>query len=437
MKKKNLTLIFCLTAFSMSAQDYLISFSGTGESNTVSTVIVENMTQNKNLTLNGNDILHLTSAITGIPELVYHNTESVQIYPNPMNELSVMEFTLPEEGVAKIELFDMTGRKLTETQKNLNSGRHSFRISGVGIGVYILKVTSGKQIYSARLISKGKTGEKANITYQSTILLNDKSELLKSAKSEILMQYTTGDLLKFTATGGEHKSVLVYEISASRNVNFQFYKCTDLDNKNYATVKIGQQIWMAENYAYLPAVSPPTEFSYTSPYYFVYGYYGTDVAEAKATINYATYGVLYNWSSAKAAFPTGWHLPSYADWTALENYLLANGYTYSDEYYQNNNGKSLAATTNWINMGGGVSTTDYPALRNKTGFSGLPGGYSYSEVRQTYFDAIEYQTGWWSSDLQGTKNKFAWYVVLSANLNSLYYTNGSRFVGMSVRYIKD
>ena len=37
--------------------------------------------------------------------------------------------------------------------------------------------------------------------------------------------------------------------------------------------------------------------SATAPYYYVYGYEGTDVADAQATANYDTYGVLYNWLS--------------------------------------------------------------------------------------------------------------------------------------------
>jgi hypothetical protein len=213
MKKIYLTLISCLTVFLISAQDYLISFSGIGESNTVSTVIVENMTQNISLTLNGNDILHLTSTTTGISELVYSKTEVIHIYPNPMKESSVFEFTKFEGGSVKIELFDMIGRQLTQSQNYLNEGRHSYWISGVGNGVYILKVTSGNYSYSTKLISEKKAEGNANISYKNSVPFNDVSVHTKSAKSEILMQYNTGDLLKFTATGGEHKSVLVDAIT--------------------------------------------------------------------------------------------------------------------------------------------------------------------------------------------------------------------------------
>jgi len=94
------------------------------------------------------------------------------------------------------------------------------------------------------------------------------------------------------------------------------------DGKIYKTVTIGEQTWMAENLAYLPRVVGPKTGSNTAPYYYVYGYDGTDVAAAKATKNYQIYGVLYNWpasmnggassgtnpSDIQGVCPTGWHL---------------------------------------------------------------------------------------------------------------------------------
>src|SRR4030042_875983 len=93
--------------------------------------------------------------------------------------------------------------------------------------------------------------------------------------------------------------------------------------------------------AYLPAVSPPASESMTDPYYYVYDYNGNSVTAAKATGNYMTYGVLYNWSAAmngaassianpsgvQGVCPTGWHLPSDAEWTQLTDYLAANGHS--------------------------------------------------------------------------------------------------------------
>ncbi|GAG76549.1 unnamed protein product, partial [marine sediment metagenome] len=100
------------------------------------------------------------------------------------------------------------------------------------------------------------------------------------------------------------------------------------DGHIYPTVRIGNQWWMAENLAYLPSISPHWYTSYTEPYYYVYGCEETTVSEAKTTINYQTYGVLYNWaatmdgaessntnpSDVQGVCPDGWHLPSDAEW---------------------------------------------------------------------------------------------------------------------------
>jgi len=167
------------------------------------------------------------------------------------------------------------------------------------------------------------------------------------------------------------------------------------DGNHYDAVKIGDQIWLAENLAYLPEVHSNAEFetqgNNSQPGYGVYGYDGSDIATAKSQANYSTYGVLYNWwaamdgagssssnpSGVQGVCPTGWHLPSDAEWTELENYLIANGYNYDGTTSGNKIAKSMATSTGWTSSTniGAVGNTDYPDKRNASGFSALPGGY--------------------------------------------------------------
>jgi uncharacterized protein (TIGR02145 family) len=141
----------------------------------------------------------------------------------------------------------------------------------------------------------------------------------------------------------------------------------DRDGHEYQWVKIGTQIWMAENLAYLPKVSPPEEGVHDDPYYYVYDYYGNDVNEAKLTENYSAYGVLYNWvaamnnegnssqtpSGVQGICPKGWHLPS-----LNEFYLLFGA---CDDYRTD-----LTSETGWSWLRNG---------ENKKGFNAFPGGY--------------------------------------------------------------
>jgi uncharacterized protein (TIGR02145 family) len=85
------------------------------------------------------------------------------------------------------------------------------------------------------------------------------------------------------------------------------------DNKEYKTVTIGTQVWLAENFAYLPMVDTVNVS--------VYGYKGSSINKAKASVSYQKYGALYSWEYANKLAPEGWHLPTDADWLQLEKNL--------------------------------------------------------------------------------------------------------------------
>ncbi len=217
------------------------------------------------------------------------------------------------------------------------------------------------------------------------------------------------------------------------------------DGNVYKTTTIGDQTWMAENLAYLPSVAGPLTGSYTELYYYVYDYDGTDVAGAKATTNYITLGVLYNWPAALTACPAGWHLPSDEEYTLLEEYLANNGYNYDGSIgYDLNepNGprekiaKSLANEDGWGSYTGTgtVGNTDYPAYRNKSGFSALPGGYrQYDGI----FLFVGFDGYWWSSTEYDTNPIAAWGRGLYYFFNNVFRQTLLKDYGFSVRCVRD
>ena len=206
------------------------------------------------------------------------------------------------------------------------------------------------------------------------------------------------------------------------------------DSKVYKTVTIGNQVWMAENLAYLPSVVGPGTGSNSTAYYYVYGYDGTNVTAAKGTTNYNKYGVLYNWPAALTACPEGWHLPRDAEWTQLEEYLIANGYNYDGTTTGNKIAKSMANYSGWNTSStvGAVGNTDYPEYRNKSGFTALPGGYRR-------LDAIFLNIGnygrWWSSTVHDTD--YAWYRNLYYDDSNVNRYNYYKAHGFSVRCVRD
>jgi uncharacterized protein (TIGR02145 family) len=201
------------------------------------------------------------------------------------------------------------------------------------------------------------------------------------------------------------------------------------DGNQYKWVKIGDQIWMAENLRYIPHVSP----NHYEGGIWVVDYEGNNVNEAKETNNYQTYGCLYNWNTALECCPPGWHLPSDAEWTQLENYLIANGYNYDGTKSRNKIAKSMAATTNWITDSGIGAIGNNLSLNNKSGFSALPG--AYSDGTSASFYVLGYNGSWWSSSEGGRsialfRNLHYGYAGLHSGLND-------KRQGFSVRCVRD
>jgi uncharacterized protein (TIGR02145 family) len=213
------------------------------------------------------------------------------------------------------------------------------------------------------------------------------------------------------------------------------------DGNVYEMVSIGTQLWMAENLSYLPSVNRLTESSATEQCFYVYGYDGTDLTAAKATENYATYGVLYNWTAAQTVCPTGWHLPSADEWIGLENYLIANGYNYDGSTEGNKIAKALAAKTNWLTSSSQGTPGYMPELNNGSRFAALPGGH-----RSMYYGLWSYignVGNWWTSTYSGTQDSYGNEQVYTQQINNnekntWRRANGSIiYDGFSIRCIKD
>ena len=167
----------------------------------------------------------------------------------------------------------------------------------------------------------------------------------------------TSDLLIFLSAFGD---------SCDTEPEFSCGGLVSHEGYDYSTVQIGEQCWFAENCRYLPEVSPSSEGSDTDPYFYVYGYEGTDASAAMSTAYYETYGALYNWPAVMAnggslLCPSGWHMPSDGEFTELTDFLGGEGVAggkMKEAGYEHWNSSNTGAT-------------------NSSGWTGLPGGYRY------------------------------------------------------------
>src|SRR6056297_1536419 len=429
MKKATLIIALLFVKTMINAQNYQISFTGSGESTNVETVFVENLTQGTTLELAGTDILHLVGTV-GISSQSGVNLD-LNIFPNPMQGTSKIEFYSDKPDEVKIEIFDLNGRLVVGHFGVLHTGINGFEISGFPQGFYSVNVITSAHQTSANFISTNDVAKTPAIKAIDQGMIDSHTQTaLKSTKNLVQMQYNDGERLLFKGVSSDYARVLTIIPTQTQSVNFEFVPCTDLDGDNYAVVTIGEQTWMAENLKYLPSVVGNDTGSETMPYYYVYGYDGTDVQEAKATENYNNYGVLYNWTAAmdgstssslnpsnvQGICPTGWHLPSDAEWTELSNYLGS----------ENANGGKLkeTGTSHWNNPNEGAT--------NETGFTALPGGYRFYNSN---FNDINVYGYWWSAT--EFEPNYALLRSLYYNSINIAYFDMNTEVGFSVRCVMD
>jgi uncharacterized protein (TIGR02145 family) len=218
----------------------------------------------------------------------------------------------------------------------------------------------------------------------------------------------------------------------------------DIDGNSYKTVKIGNQIWMAENLKVehyrngnrIPELMDDDWDKTTKGAYCNYRIMGDD-NWGNDENNVKTYGRIYNGYAVddkRGLAPNGWHIPTDDEIKELEMYLgMSKKGADSIDARGTNVGSKLADSTD-------LWTSVYPAnnLVNDTefgtsGFNFLPGGY---RTDWGYCDGIGRYGCFWSST--GTNIHDYHYRELIYDDSGIYRHLGfNKKTGLSVRCIKD
>ena len=240
-------------------------------------------------------------------------------------------------------------------------------------------------------------------------------------------------LMVFTSIQGQITEMIIYETGGNTvtyqiaNIDSIVYSATatcggtftdSRDGNTYATVSIGNQCWMAENLRYD-----------------VPGVFG-----ASDTVNSASpstsYGRFYDWatvmngattsssipSGVQGICPSGWHLPSDAEWNELE---MALGMPAADTaitgWRGTDHGTKMKSTTGWSNNGNGS---------NASGFNAYPAGYFYYN-----FHPLGFGTYFWSST-KGSAG-YVWDRYLKDNNATVNRDLNNNLKGYSCRCVKN
>jgi uncharacterized protein (TIGR02145 family) len=173
------------------------------------------------------------------------------------------------------------------------------------------------------------------------------------------------------------------------------------DGNRYSTVMYGSQRWMAENLNY-------------------------DLNNSKVNPNnpITEYGRLYTFEQASVACPTGWHLPTDAEWQTMELHLGMSAAELGFRGYRGGIlGRGLKSTTGWLLKNGS----------NELEFNVYPTGI-YNNVKNA-FEELTYQAYFWTVTDDGNGQVF--YRGLTKDFDGIYRETIEKGRALSCRCVED
>jgi uncharacterized protein (TIGR02145 family) len=441
MKKKDFHLLyatvalFIFTTSNMYAFNYNVSFSGSGLSSTVDSVLVTNSYKGTSITIHSGETLVLTSEITTVNDVASINDE-LCVFTNSENSVSTLSFYAKKTGFSTVSVFSGNGRKVIETGLTLQEGRNAFEMNLSG-GVFIIQVSGNGYSYTKKFLSQSSKMQTPRILYIG--FSADRTTSLKKNKSGLIrkMYCSENDNIIFKGMSQNYATITSARPNSDTNINFNFMECKDASGNNYAVVEIGNQIWMGENLKTtkfqngdnIPTTTPAIKniTSETSPIY----QWAFDGNENNSNL----YGRLYTWyatTDSRNLAPFGWHVPSDTEFTTLEMYLFNNGYNYDPSYNGDMVGKSLASNILWNTDSKGGNIGCDLTLNNFSDYNALPVGKRKSDGT---FDYLNYSTLLWS--LTGYSTTDAWGRQLCSNYPDFYNAYIPKQFGCSIRCLKN
>jgi uncharacterized protein (TIGR02145 family) len=201
----------------------------------------------------------------------------------------------------------------------------------------------------------------------------------------------------------------------------------DIDGTLYKTIRIGSQVWMAQNLrttkykngTAIPLITDNTAWStLNTP-----GYCWSNNDSASYS---NTYGALYNWYTVNTGnlCPTGWHVPTDAEWSTLTNYL--GGESIPGRADVAGGKLKETGTTHW--------NTPNEGATNETGFTALPGGIRHDNGT---FSSIGSFGGWWSATDDFDDNARGWCRGMYSSYPIVMSSRTLKLTGSSVRCVRD
>ncbi|HRZ97007.1 MAG TPA: T9SS type A sorting domain-containing protein, partial [Paludibacter sp.] len=246
MKKLNFffptIMIFCLlfSTVKIIAINYLITFSGSGASSVVESVVVQNLTQGTSVVVPAGFNLRLTDTSTDI-DLIYSDLSEMVVTPNPFTNHAMVTFFAKQACNTQIDVFGLDGKKILSAKKDLMTGNHKFGLD-LPAGLYFIHIQGLGFSYTTKIISQAINTSKAAIIYNE-IQPSKSSPQKVQAPLETSMLYAANDRIIYKGISGIYATIVADVPTEDKNINFEFVGCTDADGNNYPVTNVGGQIW--------------------------------------------------------------------------------------------------------------------------------------------------------------------------------------------------
>ena len=350
---------------------------------------------------------------------------------------TMLNVTIAERSAVEVATFDLTGKALSTVRQSMDAGTHSIALPQRGRGVYLYKVKLGNREFVLKGNSVGGASYGSAVSTQGP----SSNSLAKHAKAtaainDVITATKTGYLnYRVVVTNSDTSGIAIKMIASAGTV-------TDVDRNVYQTVKIGNQVWMAENLrvtkyndgSAIPLDTSGVTWNNTATPKYCFHNNTTDSGSIKKC------GAIYNWyvvnpANPKKIAPAGWHVPSDSEWTILEKYLVLNGYNWdgtTDTAQENKIAKSLAAKTDWYTYSTTGAIGNDLTENNSSGFSALPGGFR--QIFGVFYFQSSYGYWWSATEFDAS---FAWFRDLFSSLDYLYRDYYLKSCGYSVRLVRD
>ncbi|MBR3578446.1 MAG: T9SS type A sorting domain-containing protein [Bacteroidales bacterium] len=469
MKKAICILALSLMGVATFAQTVTLTFTGRNAANhymQLDRVVITNQTKGWSETIYWPDTTLIMQNVTGIDESVANDGFGLsQNNPNPFTGTTDVNLTVADAGAVTLEIADGNGRIVgANNYSPLPTGTHQFRIILSAAGTYVMTARQNGKTSSIKMVCNG-AGNGNQIEYTGTVGTNDYSPLPKfHTRGTTTNPFTFGDQMEYvgyaTLNGTEIESPHItqaqdssqmFALLFSEDLSLDGQPCpgtptlTDIDGNVYNTVWLGAQCWMRENLRTTRFPNGDTITDATDIYEMIDATEPYLYAAYSSADSVAIYGYEYNWpavmhqetssdanpSGIQGICPTGWHVPSDAEWAQLISYVGCIP-TFQCDGSSSDIAKSLAANTGWNSYDNSCSCCvgNHTNMNNATGFSALP--ILNSETPGPYL--INYAFFWTTTSYNENN---VWTYGIASNSTTILKWPRDLTYGVSVRCVRD